>query len=116
VKAVAPERSEGGRQNNFPITGAPSYGPASQLNFYSSEARTKAAAPKRERAGGLVQNRDSGLRPGKPPLSIFDLRLRTHGAVLPIYDLAAGDPKLQMKSNAKDEVKKKRPDTTPASQ
>jgi hypothetical protein len=58
-------------------------------------------------AGGLVQNRDSGLRPGKPALSIFDLRLRTRGAVLPIYDLAAGGPKLQMKSKAKDEVKKK---------
>jgi hypothetical protein len=40
---------------------------------------------------------------------IFDLGL-------PIYDLAAGGPKLQMKSNAKDEVKKERPDTTPASQ
>jgi hypothetical protein len=36
----------------------------------------------------------------KPALSIFELRL-------PIYDLAAGGPKLQMKSNAKDEVKKK---------
>jgi hypothetical protein len=51
-------------------------------------------------AGGLVQNRDGGLRPGKPALSIFDLRL-------PIYDLAAGGHKFQMKSSAKDEVKKK---------
>jgi hypothetical protein len=42
------------------------------------------------------------LRLGRPPLSI--------------YDLAASGPKLQMKSNAKDEVKKERPDTTPASQ
>jgi hypothetical protein len=38
-------------------------------------------------------NQRSELRPGRPTLSI--------------YDLAAGGPKLQMKSNAKDEVKKK---------
>ena len=34
--------------------------------FARCEARAKAAAPKRKRVGGLVQNRDSRLRLGKP--------------------------------------------------
>ena len=44
TKAAVPERSEGGLQNNFPITGAPSYGPASQhFRFATPHARSGVA-------------------------------------------------------------------------
>ncbi|MGA2278718.1 MAG: hypothetical protein ABSG80_00285 [Verrucomicrobiota bacterium] len=59
------------------------------------ECRAKVPRSGRRRAGATAKFRASAWQ-----ASTFDFRL-------PIYGLAAGGPKLQMKSKAKDEVKKK---------
>jgi hypothetical protein len=69
--------------------------------------RVKAVAPKRSEGGREPMFQPQTLQATARQANAFDFRLRTRGAMLPIYDLPAGGPKLRMKSSAKDEVKKK---------
>ena len=66
------------------------------------ECRAKVPRSGRRRAGATAK-----LRASTRQAATFHFRLRTRGAGLPIYDLAAGGPKFQIKSNARDAIKKK---------